>query len=364
MPTRWPPPTTGLAAFRPTRACLRFGPARSRIWGVSTNRWPRSNARSRPTRPGRWSATTRRWRCAPPAASRRPAPLMRRPSGSARRAASSTRTGPPPSSKPAAPRRRRISIAGRSSWTRPTRSAMEALTRLEIEYRGGDTRLRPLPAPCDGLGDGGGVDRSGPHAGRQQSPCRGGRRGPRGHGGNRHASRSLLLFTAFAEGISGDAAAALDEIAPLAIAESPPGLAARAQLALRARQFCAGRRALAERYNQTAHDTDQIGWSILSLAWRMLGDPREQWLCDYDRLVMVTEVPSPDGRTGAGRIRQPRRRLRSIRFTRAAPRRATSRFAMAPRPAATCSPGPTRPSSEFRQAVIDRRGAGGGGARR
>jgi tetratricopeptide (TPR) repeat protein len=39
----------------------------------------------------------------------------------------------------------------------------------------------------------------------------------------------------------------------------------------------------------------QIVWAKLSIVWRMLGDPREQWLCDYDRLVMVTEVPSPDG---------------------------------------------------------------------
>ena len=40
---------------------------------------------------------------------------------------------------------------------------------------------------------------------------------------------------------------------------------------------------------------NQIIWAKLSLIWRLLDDPREHWLCDYDRLVMVTEVPSPDG---------------------------------------------------------------------
>jgi tetratricopeptide (TPR) repeat protein len=48
--------------------------------------------------------------------------------------------------------------------------------------------------------------------------------------------------------------------------------------------------------DQLARDPDnQVVWAKLSIVWRMLGDPREHWLCDYDNLVMVTEVPSPDG---------------------------------------------------------------------
>ena len=39
----------------------------------------------------------------------------------------------------------------------------------------------------------------------------------------------------------------------------------------------------------------QSAWSLLSVAWRVLDDPREQWLCDYERLVMVTEVVPHDG---------------------------------------------------------------------
>lgn len=40
---------------------------------------------------------------------------------------------------------------------------------------------------------------------------------------------------------------------------------------------------------------DQTAWSLLSVAWRLLDDPREQWLCDYERLVMITEVVPHDG---------------------------------------------------------------------
>jgi tetratricopeptide (TPR) repeat protein len=31
---------------------------------------------------------------------------------------------------------------------------------------------------------------------------------------------------------------------------------------------------------------DQPGWALLGTAWRLLGDPREAWLCDYDKLVI------------------------------------------------------------------------------
>jgi hypothetical protein len=30
---------------------------------------------------------------------------------------------------------------------------------------------------------------------------------------------------------------------------------------------------------------DQSGWAYLATAWRMLGDEREHWLCDYERLI-------------------------------------------------------------------------------
>lgn len=49
---------------------------------------------------------------------------------------------------------------------------------------------------------------------------------------------------------------------------------------------------------------NQVVWAKLSIVWRMLDDPREHWLCDYDRLVMVTEVPSPDGNVDSSHYAQ------------------------------------------------------------
>ena len=64
-------------------------------------------------------------------------------------------------------------------------------------------------------------------------------------------------------------------------------------LSIRARRWD---RAAALLQDQLARDPDnQVAWAKLSIVWRMLDDPREHWLCDYDNLVMVTEVPSPDG---------------------------------------------------------------------
>jgi hypothetical protein len=105
-----------------------------------------------------------------------------------------------------------------------------------------------------------------------------------------------VILTAFTEGISGDADRALAEIEalPVDVDSRPLGLVSKIQLALRAGRYAEAAE-WAERYNLNAGD-DQIGWSLLSIAWRMLGDPREDWLCDYERLVMVTEVPSPDGK--------------------------------------------------------------------
>jgi uncharacterized protein (TIGR02466 family) len=40
---------------------------------------------------------------------------------------------------------------------------------------------------------------------------------------------------------------------------------------------------------------DQEAWAYRATAWRLLGDGREGWLCDYDRLVAPIEVPCPPG---------------------------------------------------------------------
>ena len=46
--------------------------------------------------------------------------------------------------------------------------------------------------------------------------------------------------------------------------------------------------------NRLAPD-DQSGWALLAAAWRLIGDPREEWLCRYDEFVMELAVDLPAG---------------------------------------------------------------------
>jgi Tfp pilus assembly protein PilF len=39
----------------------------------------------------------------------------------------------------------------------------------------------------------------------------------------------------------------------------------------------------------------QEAWAYLGTAWRLMGDPREHWLCDYERLIDLVEVTPPAG---------------------------------------------------------------------
>ncbi len=62
----------------------------------------------------------------------------------------------------------------------------------------------------------------------------------------------------------------------------------------------AGRWDEAARLSQDAVRTDtdnQESWAYLATAWRLLDDPREHWLCDYDNLVTLLEVEPPAGHT-------------------------------------------------------------------
>lgn len=43
---------------------------------------------------------------------------------------------------------------------------------------------------------------------------------------------------------------------------------------------------------------NQLALASLGVAWRMLDDPREDWLCGYDRLVAAWELPVPPGYSG------------------------------------------------------------------
>lgn len=39
--------------------------------------------------------------------------------------------------------------------------------------------------------------------------------------------------------------------------------------------------------------TNQLALAYLGLAWRLIGDPREHWLCDYERFVHDAPLPAP-----------------------------------------------------------------------
>lgn len=52
----------------------------------------------------------------------------------------------------------------------------------------------------------------------------------------------------------------------------------------------AGAAAAAEQAAQLMPE-DQSGWALLGVAWRLLDDPREDWLCGYDRLVIPIDLP-------------------------------------------------------------------------
>jgi tetratricopeptide (TPR) repeat protein len=41
----------------------------------------------------------------------------------------------------------------------------------------------------------------------------------------------------------------------------------------------------------------QLAWCYRGTAWQLLGDPREQWLMDYERMVRPIPVPPPEGYT-------------------------------------------------------------------
>lgn len=40
---------------------------------------------------------------------------------------------------------------------------------------------------------------------------------------------------------------------------------------------------------------DQSPWALLTLVWRLTGDPRETWLADYDQLVIADAIETPRG---------------------------------------------------------------------
>lgn len=97
------------------------------------------------------------------------------------------------------------------------------------------------------------------------------------------------MVTAFAanalSGLDRDDEALARMDAALAIEPTyTPGHAIRAHIFLRKGDPAAAAEAAEQATRLSARD--QSAWALLSIAWRLLGDEREHWLCDYDNLVM------------------------------------------------------------------------------
>lgn len=171
--------------------------------------------------------------------------------------------------------------------------SLKGLTRLQIEYRGGSEAFKHYEMSA--------VRRQSPEAwsdwlselcshSRHAEAAAVGIRALEAFPGN----PGLIAASAFASGMVGDAGTSLaqfERLPPEVLADRLI-MIARAQVALRAHQFGLAAK-LAEEAVRADPD-DQIAWSLLGVTWRMLEDDREHWLCDYERLVMVTEVTPPD----------------------------------------------------------------------
>lgn len=88
------------------------------------------------------------------------------------------------------------------------------------------------------------------------------------------------------------ATAVLEAAAPTLGASAPFSVAFARQLIRAKRPDAAAQRAL---FAAQKDPLNQEAWAMLSTAWRMLDDPREQWLCDYERFVLVDDVAPPAG---------------------------------------------------------------------
>ena len=175
--------------------------------------------------------------------------------------------------------------------------ARTGLTRLLVEYRGGDDAFAHYDRSAQALGtQQAWVDHANAllahrrHDEAREVAARGLADFP--------DDRMLSAIAVYAEGLDSPAPGPqLDRIERIYGTGVDAPLPWLALLALRDGQ---PRRAAAYCERLTAIDfTDQGAWSLLSIAWRLLDDPREQWLCDYERLVIVTDVPPHDGEGSA-----------------------------------------------------------------
>lgn len=108
----------------------------------------------------------------------------------------------------------------------------------------------------------------------------------------RRVDFTLAKATAF--GRSGDPKAALAVLQPL-VEAFPDNAAVYAHKCYTLLMLGDPKAAEADALRTTElAPLDQFGWSYLTIIWRLLNDPREAWLADYDRLVMSVDLDPED----------------------------------------------------------------------
>lgn len=90
-----------------------------------------------------------------------------------------------------------------------------------------------------------------------------------------------------------DEAAALARALALLAPANPAAQATQAWVLLKTGDYPGAERAAATAARLAP--LDQAGWALLGTSWRLLGDPREDWLFRYSELVMPNPVDLPTG---------------------------------------------------------------------
>jgi tetratricopeptide (TPR) repeat protein len=109
------------------------------------------------------------------------------------------------------------------------------------------------------------------------------------------ADTMITVFAANALSALGRDAEAFDRLSPALQAEPDyaPGHTTMAHLLIRLGEY--GQAAQAAGTATRLAPQDQSVWALLGVILRLLGDEREHWLCDYDRLVLELDLPLDPG---------------------------------------------------------------------
>lgn len=103
-------------------------------------------------------------------------------------------------------------------------------------------------------------------------------------------SHSLAILGAIGEGWTGERGQAIADLERLQLRDPDNAMLRYALIELLLRERDPVRASYHAEAMVRRDPLDQGAWAFQSTAWRLMDDEREFWLCDYERLVMVTEL--------------------------------------------------------------------------